>query len=363
MKNRDFFVGLFFLVGLLALGYCTILIKGYPTGKERYALAVTFEQIAGLRLGDQVRVHGFSIGEVTQLKYRVEDSSIEASVVLDQEIEPREDYRFVVRSASALGGTYIDYEPGTGAPTNIDSLRGSSRDLLAELEKIIGDNRESIGVMVKNLETLSRQAAEGNGLVQLLLSDEEVANDFRSAIADIREVTSNLSAGINDDNSVVGALLRDDGLADGVRNSLRNFEQITEDAREVVAEIRSGKGALGKLIMDPETGDELTKVLRNIEEASNNFNELMTEVRTGDGVLAAIINDGELSAKFLSTLTNIEEISRKLNDGDGAFGRLLNDPSLIDEATRLLTLLRESTEDLREQAPISSFVNVLFSAF
>ncbi|MGE3163681.1 MAG: MlaD family protein [Planctomycetota bacterium] len=361
--TKDLVVGLLFLTGLLALGYTTILIKGLPTGEVHYPLAITFDRIAGLRLGDQVRVRGFTVGEVTRLSYRADLGAIEAAVVLDQEIPPRTDYRFMVRSASALGGTYIDYEPGFGDVADQGKLSGSSRDLLAELEKIVGDNQESVSVLLKNLENLSRQAAEGDGLVQLLLSDTQVAEDFRAGIASIREVADRIAEGLANDDSILGALLRDSELTDGVRHSVRDFEQIAADTRAIVAEIRSGNGALGKLIMDAETGEGLTNVISNVETAAENFNQLMTEVRSGDGVLAAIINNKDWSDKFLSTLTNIEEISRKLNDGDGAFARLLNDPSLIEEATRLLTLLRESTEDLREQAPISSFVNVLFSAF
>lgn len=363
MLKKELLVGLLFLGSLFLLGYVTIMIKGFSTGGDTFALSVEFDNVAGLRQGDQVRVRGFTVGEVTDLTYLIETNSIDVGLRLNQKIVPRQECQFVVRSSSALGGTFVDYIPGTGTEASTEKLKGESRDLLAEIEKLVNDNRDSVRQIIANLERLSEQATDGQGLLRTLLNDAAVADEFRTAISDVSAVVKEISDAVGNDNSILGALLRDEEMTGSARDAFANVKVISEDLRIVMAEIREGKGAIGKLIMDPDTGESARSLISNLETASQNFNDLMNEMRTGKGIVAKILNDEEWANKFFGTLSNIEEVALKVNAGDGTIAQLLNDPALIQEAQDLLILLRESVEDQREQAPLNSFVNTLFLAF
>lgn len=70
------------------------------------------------------------------------------------------------------------------------------------------------------------------------------------------------------------------------------------------------------------------------------------------------------------TLDNIASITGKINRGRGTIGRLVNDDDLHRNANTLLTdaqivvkELRESLEDTREQAPVTSFLRAALTAF
>lgn len=52
--------------------------------------------------------------------------------------------------------------------------------------------------------------------------------------------------------------------------------------------------------------------------------------------------------RFSSLLTNTEEISNKVNRGEGTLGRLVNDPSLFDEAKKTLEDFGKTTDDLQQ---------------
>ena len=49
--------------------------------------------------------------------------------------------------------------------------------------------------------------------------------------------------------------------------------------------------------------------------------------------------------------------------GPGTLHSLINNPELYQDARETLTLLRDSTEDLREQEPVTAFFSILFAPF
>lgn len=70
------------------------------------------------------------------------------------------------------------------------------------------------------------------------------------------------------------------------------------------------------------------------------------------------------------TVSNIREITRKVNSGQGTLGKLINQNeaysnvnTVLTDAQVVLRELREGLEDLREQAPVTSFLRSALSAF
>ncbi len=60
---------------------------------------------------------------------------------------------------------------------------------------------------------------------------------------------------------------------------------------------------------------------------------------------------------------NIRQITDKINSGQGTVGKLINTSSVHDETDKLVKDLRETVEDAREQAPITSFIRAALTAF
>ena len=83
----------------------------------------------------------------------------------------------------------------------------------------------------------------------------------------------------------------------------------------------------------------------------------------GDGVIAALLNDSELADNVTESVESFNEIVQKANSGHGTLGQIINNPKAWDELVQILVQARETIEDLREQAPISTFVNAVFAVF
>lgn len=93
-------------------------------------------------------------------------------------------------------------------------------------------------------------------------------------------------------------------------------------------------------------------------------------VNAGDPVagLAQLISENREDVR--RTIQNVAEITDKVNNGRGTIGMLINDNQLHENANTLVTdarvvvrEMRESLEDTREQAPVTSFIRAALTAF
>lgn len=84
---------------------------------------------------------------------------------------------------------------------------------------------------------------------------------------------------------------------------------------------------------------------------------------TGDALtmLADLIEENRKNV--YSTIRNIEEITDKINRGQGTLGKLINEDKIHDSTKGLVKEVRDTMEDSREQAPVTSFIRALLIAF
>ncbi len=87
----------------------------------------------------------------------------------------------------------------------------------------------------------------------------------------------------------------------------------------------------------------------------------------GDSMIDALAELSDLIAEnrvnVYKTIKNIAEITTKINSGKGTLGKLVNENKVYNNADDLIKELRETMEDAREQAPITSFIRAALLAF
>lgn len=117
---------------------------------------------------------------------------------------------------------------------------------------------------------------------------------------------------------------------------------------------RDGKTALQHMLANRGTQD---------------FIDLQGE-SSGDPVAGISEMISENRRNVRETVANIRSITDKINNGKGTLALLVNDNQLHENANTLVTdaqtvvnELRESLEDTREQAPVTSFVRAALTAF
>ncbi len=108
LAERDpFRIGIVAIVvgGLIGLAIVVLSVVSFGTSSYTAVL----EHTAGLRKGEDVQVHGVSVGEVTGV--RLMDTSVEVTFVLDQDIELGSETTAAVKVATLLGTHYLEVDP------------------------------------------------------------------------------------------------------------------------------------------------------------------------------------------------------------------------------------------------------------
>jgi phospholipid/cholesterol/gamma-HCH transport system substrate-binding protein len=108
----------------------------------------------------------------------------------------------------------------------------------------------------------------------------------------------------------------------------------------------------GKYIgIDPGSGQA-----NGIKYAVADFNKILSGKRSGDLLSELTDMISENRPDIRKSVRNFEEITAKINSGQGTFGKLLNENKVYDNTDDLVSEVRQTLEDTREQAPITSFI-------
>jgi phospholipid/cholesterol/gamma-HCH transport system substrate-binding protein len=143
--------------------------------------------------------------------------------------------------------------------------------------KLIKSPEESqrLSQVMQNLETATAQlnrttasinsilarVENGPGLAHEVLYGEESAkavSQFGGAADELRLTLK----GIRDGNGIARSVIYGD---EGSQQMLSNLNQMSGDLKQIVADVKSGKGTLGALLVDPSVYEDLKVVLGNVE--------------------------------------------------------------------------------------------------
>lgn len=152
-RARDMGVGVFLLVGLAAIAFLSISVGGAsyrgPGGLE---LAVTFDQIGGLKPRAPVVVGGVKVGQVKTIGL---DAELRARVLLDVDarLALPTDTSASILTAGLLGDQYVELTPGGEEQT----LRPGDEIQLKQDAFVL---ERMIGRLIQNLSAPSKENSE-----------------------------------------------------------------------------------------------------------------------------------------------------------------------------------------------------------
>lgn len=293
MEKRSFSqvkLGVFVIAGLLFL-----ILLLYMIGKNRnffgqhYSLTARFDNVDGLKPGNNVRYAGIDAGTVTSINI-LNDTTLEVSMSISSELASviHTDAEATIGTDGLVGNKIV----------NITGARGNGRiakegDLIASGRKI---NTEE---MLKTLYQTNNDIAA-------------VAGGLKSAVNRLN--TSKGIWRILEDNSLP-ANLRATAL--NVRKTTAGMDSIVNRLQEAVSGLRDNKGLLGTLLYDTSLNSQLQSTLGQIRQAGGSAEQLAAhlnkvtadfdhELNMGSGTLHALLKDTAIVAKLNRSLDNIQ---------------------------------------------------------
>lgn len=229
--TMELIVGTFVFGVLLGLGVFTIILKRENIFTENYRYRILFDDVMGLRAGDDVTIKGMSVGKVKELVLKLE--GVHVTISLRERQRLRDDCRFIVVPTSVLGGRYLQIEPGTpGAPLlpPQDLYHGESpSDVFKEATALVKSVRLALeGEVIEDTSAIVEA-------VRRLLEEGKLTDNVQGIVADVRHTAEGIreiTAKINRGEGTVGKLINDDALYTEVKNIAEEGRAILDDYRE-----------------------------------------------------------------------------------------------------------------------------------
>ncbi len=222
-------IGIFTVLGLL------LLVAGvYIIGKKKnlfgntFHIYGTFNNVGGLREGNNIRLAGINVGTVEEIFF-VSDSEIRVNMVLQSKIKP-----------------YLK-------TTSIASI--GSDGLMGDKLLVITSGDATSSLLPKGGKILTVNPVDFDTKITAVANNAQVISTELAAITvQIREGKGSL-----------GRLLTNDDLARSLEGTSNNAQKITASLADITSNIKNGNGSVGRLLYT----DNLAKSLEGTAASAN----------------------------------------------------------------------------------------------
>jgi len=212
-------VGTFMFMVLLALCVFTIVLSRENFLQKTYSFEAVFDDIMGLRDGDNVVMRGMTIGKVKSTVLK--EDGVHVIAALKNPVVLREDYRVEVVASSVLGGRNLQIFEGTeNSPLLAKGMVARGRkpsDLIALVSSVADD-----------LKDITGKVRTGDGTLGRLIYDDSLMNNLETSVENLNEISEKINSG----QGTLGKLVNDDSLYVEGKKMIKDVRMAVDDIRE-----------------------------------------------------------------------------------------------------------------------------------
>ncbi len=349
--TRNFAVGLTVLVGLVVLSGIIVLFTGLPElFTSGYLVHVKLNSSHGVEKGDVIHHRGIEVGRVTQVE--LTKNRVDQGVTITVEVKSRYDLpgnsRLKIQPSNFFGPPYLDIQSGdeylrdkqgriirTLPKNDTAVIPGdvSHPDLIPpemkkQIEMIsnIGPALDKFGQLADNLNKLIGPLVGGDAPPGDGQGPDGQTQDGQGEPTGMAKSLQNLEVTLEG----LATFFGDQENRENFQTSLANLAEATESAKAVMQDVREVTEKL-KSVAD-SAGNASQAIAGTAEKASARIDDLAESVLTQ-------------TEKVSQLLQTIHVAARKLADGDGTAGQMLNNPelynSLVDAVKQVETMAKE----------------------
>jgi len=107
----DLGVGLFVLIGLVALGWMSVKLGRVDLlGNRGYVVSADFPTVGGLKTGSTIEIAGVEVGRVDRIELR--DYQAHVVMVIHPDVKLQEDSIASIKTKGLIGERYVRLSPG-----------------------------------------------------------------------------------------------------------------------------------------------------------------------------------------------------------------------------------------------------------
>ncbi|MET3114354.1 phospholipid/cholesterol/gamma-HCH transport system substrate-binding protein [Pedobacter sp. CG_S7] len=294
-NRRQITVGVFILIGLAIFIVGVFTLGGQKkTFTKSISLNIVFDDIQGLKTGNNVWFSGVKIGTIKKIQF-YGTSQVEVIINIDEEA-----HRYIHKDATAsissdglIGNKIIVL---TGGSVKLPFIEDGDKLLVSttlstdQIMKTFQLNNKNLVDITNDFKTLARNLVEGKGTAGALLTDEKIAKNFKAIVENLKNTTvsankmsrelDQFSVKLNTKGGLADKFLTDTSVFAQLERSVNEFQKtaksaalMTENLNAASAKLNQKDNAVGLLLNDAGTADQVKSIMKNLETSSKKLDE------------------------------------------------------------------------------------------
>ena len=240
-------LGMFVILGLvLFIGTIYLIGKQKNLFGSTFRLNARFKSVSGLKVGNNVRFAGITVGTVDEIAL-ITDTSVEVHLLIKKEVQKfiKSDATVGIGSDGLMGDKVLTINPGTFTKSPVkDNDVVLSRKAI-EMEDVMSSVKTSVdnaGIITAQLAQFSYKMNNGNGALSKLMTDQEFSQN--------------------------------------IKNTLEHLQTSSGEFAKFTAKMNNGKGALSKMVSDEKFGKTLDSTMANLQAGTKGLSENMEAAKS-----------------------------------------------------------------------------------
>lgn len=280
----------------MAIGSLVVVSLKITANKSGFGEYVEYRTIlndaTGINERASIKVAGIVAGKIRSIELSGSQALIKFDVLKDIKLTANSILR--VKSVGFLGDKYIDIWLGDTSAPRLEEGSFVTSETGGGLDQIGKDASEALKD-VKAIAQSIREALKdenGNNLVREIMIN---IKDFSKNAKEVAESLKNITQGneqklarIIDNVEDISAQLKfeTDRYQDGsfmndledIGPILSKVNQAASDLKDIIADVKSGKGTVGKLLRDEEVVDKVSETLSGVNRLVGRVNNFKTDI-------------------------------------------------------------------------------------
>lgn len=267
-------------------------------------LYVDFQDVKGLRPGNNVRYSGITIGRVEEIRI-LNDTTLRVRLAVEKDAVNylRKNARAEVGSSGLVGNMLINIRPGPGSAELVqpgDILPATRSVDMNEMVDLLAASNNRIDRITEQLLQITEKINQGQGSIAMMLNDEQMADRLGQSVENMAAVSLRINAA-------------------------------SRDLAELMEQVNSGEGNLGYLVRDTSLKTQMTRLSGSLDT--------LVAVRT-----EPVLDSLEMLASSMAEASRaVETLIEDLDEREGLIGALLADSTITEELQLILQNLERGT--------------------
>jgi len=271
-------LGIFISVGIVIFTAAIYFIgERQQLFRSTFRLSGVFKDVAGLQIGNNVRLSGINVGTVDNITI-ISDTTVKVEILIDEKARKfiKKDAIASIGSEGLMGNKALVISPGTGDKKRIednDVMKTSPPLSMDDILLTVKTSMENTASITNDLALITKNIQEGKGTIGRLIMDKSWREDFEITFTNLKRGSTEFRILMEKANDIDDVLL-------SIKETIKNTSNITSDLAKITATLESGQGTIGRLLMDESTAQNIDSTFINLKEGASGLKILMEKAKS-----------------------------------------------------------------------------------